>query len=272
MATRYRGTQRSIAAYGPQLFGRLGFGLLVTAGLMAVALGLGRWILVPLAVVVLFFSMYGAAGWLWATYLRYDADGEPPDQIVMRLGGIAPGDQVTVVDWGERHLAIDLSRHLSTGRLSVADIFNPQIFSHAVPARWRSVMPRAVDDPRLDWLTGTYDLLPLRDSSQDAVVLCEILSQIVQKGDQQVLLKEVYRVLRPGGRIIIIEPLGSWLNRVLLGWRARSFRSINDWIRLLQRNEFLRIKPLRVNDVVVYIRGEKLEPMQGIQLTLIRES
>ncbi|MDJ0754569.1 MAG: class I SAM-dependent methyltransferase [Ardenticatenaceae bacterium] len=271
MISRFRGTRRFLAAHGPTFFGRVGLGLLGAAFLLFAALLSEEWALIPIALGVLLLVIYFMGGWLWGIYLRHDAADDSPDQLIIRLGSISAGDMITVIDLGQRHLALDLSRYMSTGRVTVADIFNPQIFDRSVINRWRAVMPKTPDDPRLVWRVGSFNLLPIQDSSQDAVVLCEVLSELVQEGDQKILLEEVYRILRPGGRIILVEPLRSLINRLLLGWGARRYRPLKTWVKLLEQTDYLRLKPVKINDVVVYLRGEKLEPMQGIQLSLIRD-
>jgi SAM-dependent methyltransferase len=271
MLSRFRGTQRYLAAHGPAFFGRVGAGFLLSASLLLLALTIDQWGLVLIALAVLFLVMYFALSCLWAIYLRFDKGESAPDQIIIRLGGIAAGDMITMIDLGERRLAIDLSRHLSTGRITVADIYNPQIFDRPYIKRWRQILPVAVEDRRLIWSVGTFNLLPIQDSCQDAVILFGVLSELVQDGDRKLLLGEVYRILRPGGRIIVAEPISSLTNRLLMGWGASHFKPVNHWLRMLDRANYLRLKKIKINDVIVYIRGEKLELMQGIQLTLLRD-
>ena len=52
----------------------------------------------------------------------------------------------------------------------------------------------------LRWVLGQAEALPLADQTVDRVLLSLVLHQITQ---QQQALREVYRVLRPGGRVLV---------------------------------------------------------------------
>jgi SAM-dependent methyltransferase len=63
--------------------------------------------------------------------------------------------------------------------------------------------------------TMTAERLPLEDNSVDAVVSTLVLCSV---SDQAVTLREILRVLKPGGRYVFVEhvaaPRGTWLRRV----------------------------------------------------------
>ncbi len=63
--------------------------------------------------------------------------------------------------------------------------------------------------------TGTYllscaETLPLADQSFDGVLLLDVLEHV---SDQQAVLREIQRVLKPGGTLVLSVP-----HRGLLGW------------------------------------------------------
>jgi ubiquinone/menaquinone biosynthesis C-methylase UbiE len=92
--------------------------------------------------------------------------------------------------------------------------------------RWVGVDPNPFMHPYLlreaerlgmevDCRVGSAYVLPMEDASVDAVISTLVLCSI---GDQQRVLREVLRVLKPGGRFVFIEhvaaPCGSRLRRV----------------------------------------------------------
>lgn len=271
MVERFQGTRRFLAANGPDFFLRVGSGLLLTSIILVMAAWRSVWGLVPIALAVFLVVLYFAVGWLWAAYLRFDAPLLTPERQILQIARLLADEEILVVDLGERYLALDLVRYLTTGTLTVVDIYNPQIFDSDIISRWRQEMPAAVRDPRLEWGSGSFNLFPVRNASQDVVVLVEILSELVQVGDRHLLMKEVFRVLKPGGRVVVVETPRTTMNSLLRGPAAFGLRPVGYWESLLQGAGFARVKPHMVNDVVCYFRAEKVEPLRGIQLPLLRD-
>lgn len=66
-----------------------------------------------------------------------------------------------------------------------------------------------------DVVSAAAERLPLDDVSVDFVISTLVLCSVV---DQAEALREIYRVLKPGGRLVFVEhvaaPAGSWLRRL----------------------------------------------------------
>ena len=111
-------------------------------------------------------------------------------------------------------------------------------------------------DPRLLVLRGDARALPLRDGSVDAVTFHSVLYLL---SDRAAALRETARVLRPGGRAVLLEPHGGvretgrglwcalprprWALTALL-WRAMSGfygRFSSDGLRALLESAGLRV-------------------------------
>lgn len=60
------------------------------------------------------------------------------------------------------------------------------------------------DDPRVWYLLGSADVLPLPDEGADAVMTRSVLMYVREKAEAA---REFLRVLRPGGRVSIREPV-----------------------------------------------------------------
>jgi ubiquinone/menaquinone biosynthesis C-methylase UbiE len=67
----------------------------------------------------------------------------------------------------------------------------------------------------VDLVSGAAENLPFRCGSVDVVISTLVLCSVV---DQAESLREIYRVLKPGGQLVYIEhvagPAGSWIGRV----------------------------------------------------------
>jgi arsenite methyltransferase len=68
--------------------------------------------------------------------------------------------------------------------------------------------------PNISYLVGQADVLPLRDGSVDAVLTRSVLIYVDDKAEAA---REFERVLRPGGRVSLFEPINS---RNLRLWQA----------------------------------------------------
>jgi arsenite methyltransferase len=65
----------------------------------------------------------------------------------------------------------------------------------------------AADDPRCSFLLASADELPLGDASVDVVTTRSVLIYLT---DKRRAFEEAHRVLRPGGRLSIFEPINSY--------------------------------------------------------------
>ena len=68
---------------------------------------------------------------------------------------------------------------------------------------WRSCV-ETCDDPRVAYLVGGAEVLPLPDESVDVVPTRSVLIYVREKAEAA---REFFRVLRPGGRVSIFEPV-----------------------------------------------------------------
>lgn len=76
--------------------------------------------------------------------------------------------------------------------------------------------------PQGEYVVCNAETLPLADASFDGVLLLDVLEHVV---DQAVVLREVQRVLKPGGTLVLSVP-----HRGLLGW----LDSLNLYARLVR--------------------------------------
>lgn len=109
---------------------------------------------------------------------------------------IGPDDTVVAVGTGTGLLAVGaLDRLGPDGSVVVVDV--------SVDCLER--LRRDCEDPRVSYLVGSADVLPLPDASVDVALTH---SGIVDVCDEAEAARELFRVLRPGGRISLFEPAG----------------------------------------------------------------
>jgi len=156
---------------------------------------------------------------VWATWLRTGRDGgsarmraENLDRLatlrdrILDRAGIRPGNTVLDVGTGQGLLGLGaLDRAGEQGRVIFSDISEPSLDD----CRAEVARPGASDRATFVRASAT-DLSALASETVDVVVERAVLLFIE---DRQRALDEYYRVLRPGGRLSLGEPINSWMGR-----------------------------------------------------------
>lgn len=264
---RYQGAASYVYAQWPGYL--LRYGGIILAFLMIVAgLIIGWQMLVALGIVLLtamFFLMLAA---LWTAHKLYDADTLQSDDLLFAMSQAQPTDKLANIDLGLRQQAIMLSRHLTTGKITVIDVYNPQLAAGASLARARLQAPSTKQDPRLAWFDGHINLLPMPDSSVTAVFMSQVLSEFGQHGDRQTLLREIRRILKPNGRLLLTEQTASWLNWLLVGTSSAKLQPAEYWRDLLLEAGFDIHRQENIQGLTNCFRADKPSPFAGHQLPL----
>ena len=155
---------------------------------------------------------------VWATWLRTGRDGgsaamraenlsqlaEVRDRILDRAA-IRPGDTVLDVGTGQGLLGLEaLQRNAPDGRVIFSDI------SEALLDDCREAVAEIAAIDRAGFvLASATDLSAIATDSVDVLVERAVLLFIE---DRARAFSEYHRVLRPGGRISLAEPLNSWMS------------------------------------------------------------
>lgn len=111
---------------------------------------------------------------------------------------LQPGDFLLDVGCGDGLIGLGALERIGRGEVILADI------SVALLSKAREL---AGEDPRCRFLTSTAEYLPLQSGSIDAVTTRSVLIYVP---DKAAALREFFRVLRPGGRLSIFEPINAY--------------------------------------------------------------
>jgi SAM-dependent methyltransferase len=262
-----QGTVRYVRAHWPVYVA--GYSLVVLAlGFITLSAGLGWWSFVPLTLVLLLLIVYFTLASLWAAHKLYDVNGIRPHHVLFDMAQIQANDTFAYVDLGLRYRAIELARRMTIGRAIVVDVYSPQWTPSRALVRWRNRMSAASQDPRMEWRSGNISLLPLPDHSVTAVIVCQIVSEFWQDGDQSLLLKEIFRILAPNGRVLLAERARTEINWLLMGPMAFNLPPVEKWRTMLTRAGFRVRNERELGGLVHCIRADKPTPTEAQQLAL----
>ncbi|KAA3664787.1 MAG: methyltransferase domain-containing protein [Chloroflexi bacterium] len=266
-SSRYNGLRHFIYAEWPlfaSLYGGMVFALLVV-GISATQ---GWFSFIPMATAVLLIFIFFLLATLWSAYQLYDIGGLRPHHVLFDMGQIQANDTFIFIDLGYRRRAINLSRRLTTGRIIVLDIYNPQWTTNPALVRLRKRMPIPPPDPRISLRDASMDLIPLPDESVSSVMLCQIASELWQQGDQLTLLKEVHRVLTPNGRLLLAERTRTQTNWLVMGLMALNLKRREDWEQLLNTAGFVVRRTQDLSGLISCFRADKPSPAEAQQMAL----
>lgn len=189
-------------------------------------------------------------------------------EYLYNLSQTRSSDNLATIDLGRRWPAITLSHHLTSGRMIVVDVYNPQLMpSKSLLRARRQHYPAALSDPRLTWYDSNLDLLPLPDRSVSAVFLYHVLSEISEKGDQKALLEEIFRILEPNGRLLVAEFSNNLVNRLQSGLGVTHTKPIDYWHALLKETGFELQRTQTLHGAILCMRADKPSPYGGKQLS-----
>lgn len=233
---------------------------LLALTLVVIGVESASWILALAGLASLIIVTYFSTTSLWAAYEQFVRRQTAPAQKLFELGQIQPTSEFVFLGLGIRQIPAQLSRRLTRGHIHAIDVYNPQLTPSAVLARQRRPLP-SVSDPRLTWLEGSIDLLPLPDSSVALLLSSYTLVEFWQHGDRERLLREMHRVLQPGGQLLLAEPTRSRTQILMIGPAALRLPDPAYWRRLLRATGYTLT---RENDVGGYYRCFRAEkPLPG---------
>lgn len=262
----YRGLLRYIRVRWT-IYAGLAVGALVALVLVVVGVETTSWALALVGLASLLTLVYFVTTSLWAAYEQFVRRETMPVRTLFELGQIHPTDEFVYVGLGIRDTPTHLSRRLTRGHIQAIDVYNPQLTPRAVLARERRPLP-ALSDPRLTWLEGSIDLLPLPDHSVVLLLTSYTLVEFWQHGDRELLLREIYRVLQPGGHLVLAEPVRSRTQWLMVGPAALRLPTPTYWRRMLRSVGFSLNREKDVGGYYHCFRAEKPLPGAVQQLAL----
>lgn len=264
---RPRRTFRYIRTHWPAYFALYG-ALIFAMLLIGLGLSLGWYAFIPFSLAIMLVAAYFLVAYIYVAYRLNDGPGGSAAEILFAMAQTRPGDRVVCIDLGLRDTAVAIAQRLTTGEVTVIDLYNPQSNSGAALRRARDRAHKPPADPRLNWIDGSINLLPMPDGSTGAVYVNQILSEFWLPEERAQLLAEVRRILIPEGRLLVAERVRAQTNFLLAGLITYSLPTDGQWRGLLESAGFTIRREDHTKGVLYCVRADKPSPTAGKQLAL----
>lgn len=179
----------------------------------------------------------------WAAWLLHRRDGDDPEQREKALEHLLPtrdrildnaqirqGETLLDVGAGDGLIAFGaLDRVGADGHVIASDI------SSDLVARTRAIAEELGVEPRMSFVEAhAEDLSPIDDRSVDVVTTRSVLIYVEDKARA---FREFFRVLRPGGRASVFEPINNYFPDTPDEFWGFDSRLVRDLVQKVYRHE-----------------------------------
>lgn len=138
---------------------------------------------------------------------------------------INPGDHVVNINAGFDETSELLKLKFPKANLTVLDFYDPEKHTEVSIKRARKAYP-----PYPGTLTIETTHTPLHENSVDCIIATLAAHEIRDNNERVRFLKEVYRVLKPDGRVVVTEHLLDAANFIAYNFGAFHFHAKATWL------------------------------------------
>jgi ubiquinone/menaquinone biosynthesis C-methylase UbiE len=168
-------------------------------------------------------------------------------KMTIDLARIDPGDSVLDVGCGTGEVTL-----LAKTRAKQGSVYGIDPATEMIALARKKAARKGLD---IDFRVGVIEALPFPDSSLDVVTSSLMMHHLPEKLKERGLA-EIYRVLKPGGRLLIVDflrPTGSFLNHLFIAFtRHHGLRSgVEDLQGLLNEAGFKQVQKLDKKVLVI---------------------
>ena len=147
---------------------------------------------------------------------------------------------------------VDLSRVLGGEKVATLDIFSPEFMKANSIRRARGRTAR-VHAAR----AASPMALPLENDSLDAVTIVFSAHELRVTSARERFFDELIRIVKPGGRVLLVEHLRDTANFIAFGPGFLHFLPRSEWLRLATRSGLRVAHEIRVTPWVMALALEK---------------
>jgi SAM-dependent methyltransferase len=206
-------------------------GVVLAAAVVLIACVDCKWAIKVACAVTIFPALFWAIGSLAASYWIYDCSDVKDCRWLARFPKLSPAAAANV-HAGFDETSSQLRNAFPGADLQVWDIFDPGTMTEGSILRARESKGCGSETVRVNPAH-----LPARDESFDAVFAIFAAHEQRSSAGRLALVKEFARILKPEGRVFIVEHLRDWRNFVAYGPGFFHFFSGREWLRVANAAE-----------------------------------
>lgn len=182
-------------------------------------------------------------------FARLRESPNPPD--LLKLEG---DEEVLDVGCGLGRMSIGIAKHLKTGAVIGIDIWDKtEIPGNSAERAYANAEIEGVRD-RVGFETGNVLSIPFQDKSFDIVTSSSVINNLHGDSEKLVALREIFRVLRPSGRFLLLEPLrNAWGFLTWTPFFVWILLPKNRWVTLLEKTGFINLKYDEIQGIGVFV-------------------
>ena len=189
-----------------------------------------------IGIIILAFGFYLVASYgISIHFMRQDRAADVSE--ILKLAG---NENVLDVGCGLGKLTNGIAKQLNDGKVIGIDIWNKmEIPGNSAEKAYENAAIEGVRD-KVEFKFGNVLDIPFPDTTFDLVTSSSVLNNLHGMDEKLKALKEIYRVIKPGGRFLLVEPLRNL--RGFFTFTPFAFWMLlkkDDWIRFLQQSNFV---------------------------------
>jgi len=198
-------------------------------------------LLMLVGIPVAFVGLYIAA----SSVVLYNSlfKGEPLEKIyrkICEVSDLRGNEKILDVGCGMGRASIRFAKQLTTGRVIGIDIFHGVSGTSPEPARRNAKIEGVAD--KVEFRHGNILSTPFKDNTFDVVNAGSVLHEIHGQENQQKAMREIYRVLKSGGKFVTLEILRTPKLFLLLLFFGFVWSPKERWMNLIRQTGLKNLK------------------------------
>ncbi len=215
-----------------------------------------RWILRLVGAPIAFVGLYIGTSYIFLYEKALKRRGDNWSKIA-EFSQLKGNEKVLEVGCGTGIGSISLAKKLPRSKIVGIDIFKG-VSGKSPESAMRNAQIEGVAD-RVDFRYGNALKIPYADETFDLVTMGSVLHELHSEKDKTKALREIYRVLKPGGKFVTLEilrnkKLALCVLAFALVWKPKEY-----WPTLIERGGFRNVTTRSFRSVISFgiFTGEK---------------